>query len=140
MVWRWKEYLYVGEPTSIKRYKYDSKAMTAGAGEQIIAYGKDYGQGHGTRSLLFDRKGEKLYVGVGSRTNVDAGDAEDRTAINPAARSTEFPLRDEISKKRPAAEKAIQLDPLSAEALDAWRWSMRARGNGSKRTEASAAR
>src|SRR5258708_4325347 len=29
----WKEYLYVGEPTSIKRYKYDSKAMTAGAGQ-----------------------------------------------------------------------------------------------------------
>ena len=26
----WKEYLYVGEPASIKRYKYDSKAMTAG--------------------------------------------------------------------------------------------------------------
>src|SRR5258708_34388337 len=40
----WKEYLYVGEPTSIKRYKYDSKALTAGAGEEIIAYGKDYGQ------------------------------------------------------------------------------------------------
>src|SRR5258708_29427170 len=78
----WKEYLYVGEPTSIKRYKYDSKAMTAGAGEEIIAYGKDYGQGHWTRSLLFDRKGEKLYVGVGSRSNVDAGEAEDRAAIN----------------------------------------------------------
>src|SRR6185312_15053155 len=26
----WKDYLYVGEPTSIERYKYDAKAMTAG--------------------------------------------------------------------------------------------------------------
>src|SRR5262245_55420465 len=25
----WKDYLYVGEPTSIKRYKYDAKTMTA---------------------------------------------------------------------------------------------------------------
>lgn len=77
----WKEYLYVGEPTSIKRYKYDSKALTAGSGEEVIAY-KDYGQGHVTRSLLFDRKGEKLYVGVGSRSNVDAGEPADRAAIN----------------------------------------------------------
>jgi glucose/arabinose dehydrogenase len=77
----WKEYLYVGEPTSIKRYKYDSKALTAGSGEEVIAY-KDYGQGHVTRSLLFDRKGEKLYVGVGSRSNVDTGEPADRAAIN----------------------------------------------------------
>jgi len=26
----WKDYLYVGEPTSVKRYKYDGKALTAG--------------------------------------------------------------------------------------------------------------
>src|ERR1017187_9558741 len=28
-------YLYVGEPESIKRYKYDAKAMTAGPGQEI---------------------------------------------------------------------------------------------------------
>src|SRR5258708_24556746 len=37
----WKDYLYVGEPTSIKRYKYDSKNMTAGPGEQIASL-KDF--------------------------------------------------------------------------------------------------
>src|ERR1051325_10761740 len=26
----WKEYLYVGEPESLKRYKYDSKTLAAG--------------------------------------------------------------------------------------------------------------
>ena len=33
----WKEYLYVGEPESLKRYKYDSKAMTAGPGEEVVS-------------------------------------------------------------------------------------------------------
>ena len=32
----WHEYLYVGEPESIKRYKYDTKTMTAGPGEEVI--------------------------------------------------------------------------------------------------------
>ena len=45
-------YLYVGEPESIKRYKYDAKAMTAGPGQEIISL-KGFGGGHWTRSLLF---------------------------------------------------------------------------------------
>ena len=61
----WKEYLYVGEPTSVKRYKYDSKAMTVQAPGQEVVKLQGMGRGHWTRSLLFDRKGEKLYVGVG---------------------------------------------------------------------------
>src|SRR5437016_1170522 len=77
----WKEYLYVGEPGSIKRYKYDAKALTAGPGEEILSL-KGFEQGHWTRSLLFDRKGEKLYIGVGSRSNVDAGEDPHRAAIN----------------------------------------------------------
>src|SRR5882762_2987859 len=32
----WKDYLYVAETTSVKRYKYNAKAMTAGAGEEIV--------------------------------------------------------------------------------------------------------
>jgi glucose/arabinose dehydrogenase len=77
----WKDYLYVGEPTSIKRYKYDSKNLTAGPGEEIASL-KGFGTAHITRSLLFDRKGEKLYVGVGSGSNVDAGEDPKRAAIN----------------------------------------------------------
>lgn len=77
----WKDYLYVGEPESVKRYKYDRKAMTAGPGEEIASY-KGMGKGHWTRSLLFDRKGEKLYVGVGSASNVSPGEPEVRAAIN----------------------------------------------------------
>jgi glucose/arabinose dehydrogenase len=77
----WKDYLYVGEPTSIKRYPYDAKAKTAGAGQEVISL-KAFGTGHNTRSLLFDRKGEKLYVGIGSGSNVNAGEDPMRAAIN----------------------------------------------------------
>ncbi len=74
-------YLYVGEPDSIKRYKYDSKAQTAGPGEEIVSL-KGMGQGHWTRTLLFDREGKKLYVGVGSGSNVSPGEDPRRAAIN----------------------------------------------------------
>ena len=77
----WKDYLYVGEPTSVKRYKYDAKNMTAGPGQEIASL-KDFSTGHWTRSLLFDSKGEKLYVGVGSGSNVDTGEDPMRAAIN----------------------------------------------------------
>jgi glucose/arabinose dehydrogenase len=77
----WKDYLYVGEPTSVKRYKYDSTNLTAGPGQQIASL-KDFSKGHWTRSLLFDAKGEKLYVGVGSGSNVDTGEDSMRAAIN----------------------------------------------------------
>ncbi len=75
------EHLYVAESTSIKRYKYDSKAMTAGPGEEIVSL-KDFAKGHSTRSLLFDRKKEKLYVGIGSSADLVTGDPEARAAIN----------------------------------------------------------
>ena len=76
----WKDYLYVAETTSVKRYKYDSKKMTAGPGEELVKM-TDFGKGHWTRSLAFDKAG-KMYVGVGSSSNVDAGDPEMRAAIN----------------------------------------------------------
>ena len=77
----WHEYLYVGEPQSIKRYPYDAKNMTVGPGQEIISL-KGFGQGHWTRSLLFDRAGQKLYVGVGSASNVSTGENPLRAAIN----------------------------------------------------------
>ena len=76
----WKDYLYVAEPTSIKRYKYDPKTMTTGAGEEIIAL-KTFDKGHWTRSLQFDAKGEYLYVGIGSSADHVTGDPETRAAI-----------------------------------------------------------
>jgi glucose/arabinose dehydrogenase len=77
----WKDYLYVAEATALKRYKYDAKAMTAGAGEVVVPM-PDFAKGHVTRTVLFDRKGEKLYLTIGSASNVDAGEPAPRAAIN----------------------------------------------------------
>lgn len=76
-----KGYLYVAEAESIKRYKFDPRTLAPGADEEIVPL-KGYGKGHWSRSLAFDKKGEKLYVSVGSGSNVDAGDPKDRNAIN----------------------------------------------------------
>lgn len=78
----WKDYLYVAEPGSLKRYKYDSKAMTAATpGEEVVSL-KGFEKGHWTRSVLFDRKGEKMYLTVGSGSNVDKGEDPKRAAIH----------------------------------------------------------
>jgi glucose/arabinose dehydrogenase len=74
-------YLYVGEPDSVKKFKYDAKAMTAGPGEEVVSL-KGQGSHHWTRSLLFDRAGKKLYVGVGSGSNSSPGEDPRRAAIN----------------------------------------------------------
>jgi len=73
-------YLYVGECDSVKRYKYDSKAITAGSGEEVVSL-KGQGTHHWTRSLLFDRDGKYLYVGVGSGSNSSPGEDPRRAAI-----------------------------------------------------------
>lgn len=88
----WKDYLYIAEATAVKRYKYDSKALKLGEGELIVDL-KDCATGHWTRTILFDRKGEKFYLGVGSQSNVSTGEAEHRAAItryNPDGSGREF--------------------------------------------------
>ncbi|MGH9673199.1 MAG: PQQ-dependent sugar dehydrogenase [Bryobacteraceae bacterium] len=77
----WRDYLYIAERTSLKRYKYDRAAMTVGAGEEVVPM-KDYAKGHWTRTVLFDRKGDKMYLAIGSQSNVDAGEDPKRAAIN----------------------------------------------------------
>ncbi len=78
----WKDYLYIAETTSLKRYKYDSKMMTlAGRGEELVSL-KGFGKGHWTRSILFDREGRNMYLTVGSQSNVDAGEDPRRAAIS----------------------------------------------------------
>jgi glucose/arabinose dehydrogenase len=77
----WKDYLYVAETTSVKRYRYNAKEMTVGPGEEVVPL-KEAATGHWTRSILFDRKGEKFYLGVGSQSNVSPGEPEIRAAIS----------------------------------------------------------
>lgn len=79
MAW-WKNYLYVAESTSVKRYPYNAKAMTVGVGQEVVPMAQ-FGSGHWTRTIAFDPKGEKLYVGIGSASNVSTGEPEERAAI-----------------------------------------------------------
>jgi glucose/arabinose dehydrogenase len=77
-----EDWLYVGETTSVKRYKYDAQAMSvATPGGEIISL-KDFGRGHWTRTLLFDRDHKKLYVTVGSASNIDLNEPPMRAALN----------------------------------------------------------
>lgn len=76
----WKDYLYVAEITSVKRYKYDKATMSVGSGEEVVNM-KDFGKGHWTRCLIFDARGEKMYLGIGSESNVSPGEDPMRAAI-----------------------------------------------------------
>lgn len=77
----WNGYLYVGEVTSIKRYKYDSRTLKLGPGEEVVSLA-EADQGHWTRSILFNQKGDKFYVGVGSKSNVSPGEPVIRATIS----------------------------------------------------------
>ena len=75
-------WLYVGESTSLRRYRYDAGAMRAETpGEEIVPL-QNFGRGHWTRSLLFNRDGSKFYLTVGSRSNIDLGEDPMRAALH----------------------------------------------------------
>src|SRR4051812_21896929 len=77
----WKEYLYVGEPESLKRYKYDSKTLAAGAGEEVVSMA-GFSKGHVTRTILFDERAGKMYLTIGSSADLVTGDPELRAAVH----------------------------------------------------------
>ena len=77
-----EDWLYVAGTTSVKRYKYDAAAMkVTSSGEEIIPL-HDFGRGHWTRTLLFDRNHEKLYLTVGSGSNISLGEDPMRAAVH----------------------------------------------------------
>jgi glucose/arabinose dehydrogenase len=77
----WKDYLYVGETESIKRFKFDPKTLSATDGQEIISL-KGFEGMHWTRTLLFNKAGTKLYVAVGSGSNRNVGEDERRAAVS----------------------------------------------------------
>jgi glucose/arabinose dehydrogenase len=77
----WKDYLYIAEIESIRRYKFDPKALTVSDGQEIISL-KGFKGMHLTRTLLFNRAGTKLLVSVGSGSNRNVGEDERRAAVS----------------------------------------------------------
>lgn len=67
----WKDSLYVGNTDAVVRFKYKpGQTRSEGAAEKIadLPWAK---AGHWTRSLAFSPDGRKLYVGIGSSSNVN---------------------------------------------------------------------
>jgi glucose/arabinose dehydrogenase len=74
--------LFIAESNSVKRYEYDSATREIkGSGVEIIAL-KGFESGHTTRTLLLSAGGDKLYVSIGSESNVSLGEPAKRAAIN----------------------------------------------------------
>jgi glucose/arabinose dehydrogenase len=68
------EWVYVANTNSVVRYAYTSGDMEAkGQAETVIAE-LPGGGGHSTRDLAFSPDGKKMFVSVGSRSNVDDPD------------------------------------------------------------------
>lgn len=73
-------YFYVGNTDSIVRFKYQvGQAKLEGAPEKLIDLPTG---GHSTRNILFSRDGKKMYIAVGSLSNVNEGEPPVRAAIN----------------------------------------------------------
>ncbi len=79
------QYVYVANTGSVVRFPYrngDTKAR--GARETIVATlsggGMLEGGGHWTRDIVFSKDGSKMYVSVGSRSNVSDDQSEARRA------------------------------------------------------------
>lgn len=67
----WKDYVYIGNTDAVVRYSYKPGQMKAtGEAEKIADLpGRGYRE-HWTRNILFSRDGKKMYVTVGSESNV----------------------------------------------------------------------
>jgi glucose/arabinose dehydrogenase len=79
------QYVYVANTDSVVRFAYQSGDTKArGVSQMIVANvsggGRLEGGGHWTRDVVFSNDGAKMYVSVGSRSNVSDDEAEARRA------------------------------------------------------------
>lgn len=73
-------YFYVGNTDSIVRFKYKiGQDKLEGEPEKLATVPTG---GHSTRDVLFSKDGKKMYVSVGSLSNVNEGEPAIRAAIN----------------------------------------------------------
>jgi glucose/arabinose dehydrogenase len=81
----WRNHVYVGNTNAVVRFRYKSGQTKAeGKAEKILDLpGKGYRE-HWTRNIAFTPNGEKLYVTVGSESNVDVEPEPMRAAITEA--------------------------------------------------------
>jgi len=72
------KYVYVANTDSVVRFPYENGDLEARGPQQVIsnlpAGGRLYGGGHWTRDIAFSLDGKKMYVSVGSFSNVNDAD------------------------------------------------------------------
>ena len=77
------KWVYVANTTSVVRFPYHSGEMKASAAAQTVVpvlpgYARLTGGGHWTRDVVFSRDGQKMFISVGSGSNVDDPDTHPR--------------------------------------------------------------
>jgi glucose/arabinose dehydrogenase len=72
-------YVYVGNTNELVHFRYDPKASKR-LGEKEHLLDLPTG-GHSTRSLTFSSDGKRLFIGVGSESNIDTGEDPRRAAV-----------------------------------------------------------
>ena len=73
------DYVYVGNMTSVVRFKYDPKtSQRLGNAEKLMDLP---GGGHDTRNLAFTADGHHLLIAVGSGSNINTGEPAVRAAV-----------------------------------------------------------
>ena len=74
------DYVYVGNTNAVVRFKFDAKtSKRTGQAEKILDL--PGGGGHFTRTLAFSKDGSKLYISVGSSSNIDIEKDQRRAAV-----------------------------------------------------------
>jgi glucose/arabinose dehydrogenase len=74
-----EDYVYIGNITSVVRFKYDPKtSKRLGEAEKILTMP---GGGHSTRTIAVTADGKHLLVAVGSSSNIETGEPAIRAAI-----------------------------------------------------------
>ena len=73
------DYVYVGTMRELVRFKYDpATSKRLGESERLMYLP---GGGHDTRSVVFSKDGQHVFVGVGSESNVSPGEEPIRAAV-----------------------------------------------------------
>src|SRR6266566_272551 len=69
------QWLYVGNTNSVVRFPYHSGDLKATAAAETLVSDLPSGGGHWTRDVVFSHDGKRMFVAVGSASNVDDPDS-----------------------------------------------------------------
>jgi glucose/arabinose dehydrogenase len=87
------QWIYIGNTDSVIRFPYANRDLKARGPAQIIvprlpSGARVGGGGHWTRDVIFSKEGSKMYVSVGSRSNVDDPDTHPPSTTAPTSWNT----------------------------------------------------